>query len=330
MVRRKPGSYWNVFQRIAHAVEEDTAVETFKVALVREWGTYAFPSDESFLSGIQERDLYHLRACHHILDTLENHGQTERNPTGNYSIEHVMPQAIGDVEEWQEMLGENWEEVHQTWLHRLGNLTLVGYDKNGPMSNRPFREKNCHPMGFKYTAVRLNHYIRDQHEWTVEQMRERGVRVARRALGIWPYPQADVGMVQNKNVAELQARSDLRDLSTLRMSESVRRLLEHLETSIGTLGESIPVIENRSVCFYDGSGVFFAELLPMAYYVRLLVPLSFDEVNDPDGLAADATNWSWLPNVTHRDCGVVVDVREKEQTASVLRMIGQVYEGSDA
>ena len=325
------GSHWNLFQRIAHAVEEDAAFETFKVALVREKGTYAFASDESFFSGIQERDLYHLRACHHILDALENHGQTERSPTGDYSIEHVMPQGIGNVEEWQEMLGEGWEEVHQTWLHRLGNLTLVGYDKNSAMSNRPFDEKNCHPMGFKYTAVRLNHYIRDQPEWTVEQMRERGVQLARSASRIWPYPQADMGMVQNKNVAELQARSDRADSRTLAMSDSMRRLLEHLEASIATLGESIPIIENRSVCFYDGSGVFFAELLPMAHYVRLLIPLPFDEVtDDPDELAADATNWNWLANVTHRDCGVVVDIHRMEQTDSVLRMIRQVYEGWDA
>ena len=325
------GSHWNFFQRVAHAIEEDDVFETFKVALVRERGTYAFPSDDSFFSGIQERDLYHLRACHHILATLENQGETERSPTDDYSIEHVMPQDIADVEEWQKMLGDGWEEVHQTWLHRLGNLTLVGYDKNSAMSNRPFCEKLCHPKGFKYTAVRLNHYIRDQDEWTVDQMRARGGQVAQRALRVWPFPQADTGMVQNKNVAELQAQSAIRDSSSLTMSDSVRELLGHLEEAMATLGESISVIENRSVCFYDGSGVFFAEMLPMAYHVRLLIPLPFDEVtDDPDGLAADATNWSWLSNVTHRECGVVVDIRRTAQTDAVLRLVSQVYEGSES
>lgn len=85
-----------------------------------------------------------------------------------------MPQGIANVEEWQEMLGDGWEDVHRTWLHRLGNLTLVGYDKNSAMSNRPFREKLEHTKGFKYTAVRLNHYVRDQDKWTVDQMEMRG------------------------------------------------------------------------------------------------------------------------------------------------------------
>ena len=335
MVRRavlglQTASYWNVFQRMAHAVEEDSAFETLKVALVREKGTYEFPSDDDFLSGIQERDLYHLRACRHILDALENHGQTELSPTGNYSIEHVMPQDIGKVEEWQEMLGEGWEHVHRSWLHRLGNLTLVGYDKNIAMSNRPFREKQCDPKGFKYTAVRLNYYIREQDEWTADEMLERGTQLARSAVLIWPFPQADVGMIQDKNVAELQGRSALRDSGSLTMGGSVRQLLEHLESLVGTLGEYIPVVENRSVCFYDGSGVFFAELLPMAYHVRLLIPLSFDEVDDPDRLAVDATSWSWLHNVTHRDCGVVVDIRNREQANLALRMISQVFDPSEA
>ena len=69
----------------------------------------------------------------------------------------------------------------------------------------------------------------------------------------------------------------------------------------------------------------------MAYYVRLLLPISFDEVtDDPDELTDDATSRSWLHNVTHRDCSVLVDIRRIEQTDAVLRLVSQVYEGSEA
>ena len=43
-------NYWAGFTRMAYAVEEDAAFETFKVALAREKGSYAFPSDEDFLA----------------------------------------------------------------------------------------------------------------------------------------------------------------------------------------------------------------------------------------------------------------------------------------
>ena len=215
-------------------------------------------------------------------------------------------------------------------LSRLPYSANFGYYKNIAMSNRPFPEKQCDSQGFKYTAVRLNYYIRDRDVWTGDEMLERGAQLARSAVGIWPFPQADVGMVQDKNVAELQARSALGNSGSLTMGSSVRQLLDHLEALVGTLGESIPVIEHRSVCFYDGSGVFFAEMLPMAFHIRLLIPLSFDEVDDPDGLAVDATSWSWLHNVTHRDCGVVVDIRNREQAGLALRMISQVFDAAEA
>ena len=297
-----------------------------KWALAREKGSYAFPSDGDFLSGVQERDLYHLRSCRHILDTLENSGESEPSPIGDYSIEHIMPQSISEVEEWQTMLGDDWEEVHRVWLHRLGNLTLVGYANNIANSNLPFGEKKTHPGGFEKSAVRLNYYVRKQEKWKFAQMQARGAILAQRAVGIWPYPQVDMGLVRDKDVAELRLQSAGLDANSLTMGPHVRELLESLQESIDALGDTIPVIENRSVCYYDGSGAFFAELLPMAYYVRVLIPVAFAEVDDPDGLAADVTAWKFLPNVMHRDCGVFVDVREVAHVDPAMRMIRQDFE----
>ena len=125
----------------------------------------------------------------------------------------------------------------------MGNLTLVGYGHNTPLSNRPFLEKREHPLGFKHSAVRLNYYIREKDEWSEEQMRERGAELAHRAAGIWPYPEADVLLVQDKNVAELRERSAARDVSSVSMSASTRSLLEHFKERVHTLGEAIPVVE---------------------------------------------------------------------------------------
>ena len=319
------GNYWNVFQRVAHALEDEAVFETFKVALFRERAGNRFPSDDEFVKGIQERDLYLMRVCRHVLDTLENHGQDEVSPLGSYSIEHVMPQGLDESGKWKAMLGDNWEEVHQTWLHRLGNVTLVGYGHNTPLSNRPFLEKREHPLGFKHSAVRLNYYIREQEEWTAEQMRERGAHLAHRAVGMWPYPEADVLMVQDKNVAELQARSAARDISSVSMGTGTRALLEDFRERVHTLGEAIAVVENRSLCFYDGSGDFFAEFIPMSGYVRLLVPGSFEELEDTDGIAADAKRWMWIPNAVHTDCGAVIDVWTGDRVERTFQLLRGVY-----
>jgi hypothetical protein len=53
------------------------------------------------------------------------------------TIEHIMPQKIG--EEWKAELGDNYEEIHKTLLHNIGNLILTEF--NSEIGNKPFEEK---------------------------------------------------------------------------------------------------------------------------------------------------------------------------------------------
>ena len=54
-------------------------------------------------------------------------------------------------------------------------------------------------------------------------------------------------------------------------------------------------------------------------------PIDFDEVNDPAEMAADVTDWKFLPNVTHRDCGVFIDVGQKEQSPTVVAIVREAF-----
>ena len=58
-----------------------------------------------------------------------------------------MPQNEALSAAWKNGLGPEWERVHQTWLHTLGNLTLTGY--NSEYSDRPFLEKRDMAGGFR-------------------------------------------------------------------------------------------------------------------------------------------------------------------------------------
>ena len=312
--------YWSVFTRIAHTMSEDDPFESFQVALARQKYSYRFPSDKEFRSAIQEGDLYRLRNCFHILECLENSGQLEPSPTKGYSIEHIMPQNIDKVQEWQAMLGgqSKWKDVHDTWLHRLGNLTLTAY--NGPLSNKPFSKKK--PV-FEQAAVRITKYVKDQGRWTEFEMEERGHILAERARVIWPHHEADEKLIQNVEVEELLELADQQSSDTLDMNPQVRELLHATQDSIRGLSKAIEVIEHKSVCYYDYSASFLAEILPMASYVRLLIPLDFDAVDDPEGLAGDVHAWKFLPNVSHRECGVFIDIKEKSQIEAAIPMVRQ-------
>ncbi len=312
-------NYWAVFARVTHAIDEQQPFTSFQVALARQ--SYKFPTDQDFMTALQERDLYNLRICWHILSQLENAGYAEPSPTTEYSIEHIMPQWIDGVPDWQQMLGAEWEDVHRTWVNRLGNLTLTAY--NSTYSNRPFHKKKGVKGGFAQSAVRLNEYVREQTQWTRTEMRERGRLLAKRGLEIWPDHGADEELVAADKLRELRAQSAERNADSLTMRHSVRSLLHKIRDSVRDLGESVEVVQRKSVCYYDGSANFFAETLPMSWSVRVLIPVDFDEVYDPEGIASDVTMWKFLPNVVHRDCGVFIDVWGIKQIPLAVAMIRQ-------
>ncbi|MCY3703533.1 MAG: DUF262 domain-containing protein [Rhodospirillales bacterium] len=317
--------YWSVFARIAHDLNPDSVFESLQVALARQRGNNRFPNDEEFKRGLKEHDLYGLRVCKHILDRLENAGYQEPSPVHSYSIEHIMPQEINGTRQWQEMLGSNWAECHETHLHRLGNLTLTAY--NSTYSNRPFEEKKSVQGGFRQSAVRLNEDVRDQPRWTATEIGARGDRLAARALGVWRHHEADAQSIQAADVRELRERAAKQNAGDLEMGDPVRELLDEIRTSICGFTEVIEVIERKSVCCYGPE--FFAQLMPMRHSVRIILPLEFSEVEESDGLTVqDASTWKFVPNRVHADSDLVVDVWEREGITAVIPMIRKALDQS--
>lgn len=93
-----------------------------------------------------------------------------------------MPQTL--TKEWREELQPNADEVHQTWLHRIGNLTITGY--NSEYSNAPFKTKKTIQDGFDSSPYRLNELIKEARTWTAQDMRRRNEALTRLALRYWP------------------------------------------------------------------------------------------------------------------------------------------------
>lgn len=98
-----------------------------------------------------------------------------------------MPQTL--EEEWKKDLGENFQAIHDKYLHTIGNLTLTGY--NEKYSNRSFQEKRDMEKGFKDSPLRLNQGLRDLESFGEEEIKKRANDLADFALKIWTYPKLD-------------------------------------------------------------------------------------------------------------------------------------------
>ena len=144
-----------------------------------------WPSDDAFCEAFIRFQLYvpsRLKRTRLILDSLELSFEGKEAPefTPEITIEHIMPQTLSD--EWKESLGSNAKEIHDQWLHTVGNLTLTGY--NPALGNMPFLDKK--KKVFAEANFKLSSSLKKLDKWNAITIERRGRELAERALQIWP------------------------------------------------------------------------------------------------------------------------------------------------
>lgn len=176
------------FATLYQAVDKDDYVNSVIKAFVFKSSYKRFPSDYEVREKLQTKDIYHFRLRKYLLEALENYYHKEPIDlnTANYTIEHIMPQNIEHNLSWQQMLGEDWQEVHSLYLHSLGNLTITGY--NAEMSNKSFVEKVNGESGFKHSHLKLNESIAQCDVWNKKAIQRRTNILTDIILKIWKYP----------------------------------------------------------------------------------------------------------------------------------------------
>lgn len=177
------------FATLYQDVDKDDYVNSVIKAFVFKSSYKRFPSDYEVREKLQTKDIYHFRLRKYLLEALENYYHKEPIDlnTANYTIEHIMPQNIEHNLSWQQMLGEDWQEVHSLYLHTLGNLTITGY--NAEMSNKSFWEKVNGESGFKHSHLKLNESIAQSDVWNKKAIQRRTNILTDIILKIWKYPE---------------------------------------------------------------------------------------------------------------------------------------------
>jgi uncharacterized protein with ParB-like and HNH nuclease domain/predicted transport protein len=314
--------YWQVFANLAYRIAPEQPLESVRVGLARLTKIYGFPSDQEFRKALEEQDIYQKRVCFDLLDRLENYGNKEPVDTSKYSIEHIMPQNEKLSAAWKQMLGENWRDIQREWLHRLGNLTLTGY--NSTYSDKSFEEKKTIKGGFDDGSIRLNKYVRKQDAWTQREMQRRGKELASQALEIWPPLVVDQALVDAANVAEMRERAQRRDVNKVPMDSSARLLFNLLRNEVRAIDpEIIEIAEPKSVS-YHGPG-FFLEVLPRKSRILLLLPLDFNEVEDTSDLVQDTSQWKFFVNAVYEG-GAFIRVDSEALIEKALPIVRLAYE----
>lgn len=167
----------------------DNYVEKFKYILANKQGKGIFPDDIKFMEDLSNKQVYLMRSKNkqYIMERYENWGTKEVKNVyalikdGTYSIEHIMPQTLSH--EWQSSLGKNWQQIHETWVHRLANLTLTAY--NSKYQNSSFQKKRDVENGFRDSGLRMNQRLASYENWTEIELEDRNKDMLNKAIRIW-------------------------------------------------------------------------------------------------------------------------------------------------
>ncbi len=314
-------SLYQIFAGIAYKISNADPLQSLKVALYRGGKKRRFPTDIEFRDALETRNVYAMRSCSYLLDRLENDSK-EKIDTSDFTIEHVMPQNENLLPPWREMLGSDWKQIQEAWLHRLGNLTLTGY--NSEYGDRPFHEKKTIPKGFNDSPLRLNRFIREQACWTPTEIEARGKALAQQAVKIWPGLSVDMDAVRASELEERRAAAAQYSVEAIGFDPEARALFDAIRPHLCALGDDVvELCGAKSVVYrvYD----HFLEVLPRSRRVLLVLNMEFDEVDDPSGIAQDSSGSSFITNASESG-DVTFSLRELTEIQSAMHVVKQAYE----
>lgn len=305
-----------VFPFVTKKINKDQYLESIKAHFLSlETTKGKFPKDSEFKKLFITIDFYSFKKNEYFFERLENFDTKEPVNTKECTTEHIMPQTL--TEEWKRDLGENFQAIHDKYLHTIGNLTKTGY--NQEYSNNSFQKKRDMEKGFKQSPLRLNQSLKDLESFGEEEIEKRANDLADWALKIWTYPKLDAETLE-KYKQKGKREKKVYDLSSYKFGSHSRELFDILSKEIKALDERITEKFNQEYISYmfDKN---FVDIVLLKNGLKLYLNMPFNELQDEKNLARDMTNKGHLGNGD-----IEVKLETKEDIPYCLGLIKQALE----
>lgn len=137
-------------------------------------------SDEEFINNFKIFNSKKNAVIRYLLRKINNFDINETkivDDSNRVHVEHILPKKIND--EW---INFN-DEDHETYLWRLGNLTLLGQEYNNRAKNKGFDKKK---EIYKKSEIKMTRDLVSIDDWTTFTIVKRQEDFAEIALKIWP------------------------------------------------------------------------------------------------------------------------------------------------
>jgi uncharacterized protein with ParB-like and HNH nuclease domain len=136
--------------------------------------------------------LCNMEEKHQTRETYRDLWERDRSNKFIWTIEHIFPEGKNIPKEWVDMIADGNEEkakeLQIEHVHKLGNLTLTGY--NSKLSNFSFEKKRDRKdskgdyIGYR-NRLYLNKKLKDKCSWTIEDIQNRTDELVKEVLGMF-------------------------------------------------------------------------------------------------------------------------------------------------
>lgn len=276
------------FITMKRSIKYDDYLNSLKMAFIKLDTYKKFPTDSEFKEAFLAKNIYKMRIANYLLVKLENYDNKEPIAFEGFTIEHIMPQNKDLSQEWRDVLGTDWEEIHNTFLHRIGNLTLTRY--NTEMSDKPFSEKL---VVLKESATHiLNKSVVDKTIWNQEAMSKRAEVLVAYATKVWKYPEVTDEIIANYSETEVKETTPKYSLKSNKVYNNdalTRMFFDKLNDAILSLNPNIVRDFKKLYVAYKLHTNIVDVILQQAR-LSLIVNMDLEEVNDPSGICRDISS----------------------------------------
>lgn len=233
---------------------------------------------------------------------------------------HKKPELPKD---WIDELGDDWKQVHQKYVHTIGNLTLTGY--NSELSYLPFLQKKSIEGGFSSSPLCLNSTISNLEHWNKDEIEKRANELTNIALKIWPMPYMTIFDLERhrQNTESKDDKVTYTEEDHFEMgSEYTKRLYQNLKPAILSIAPDVRYDPKKKyIAFLRKRN--FVDVVFYRSQLNLYLNMKKGMLQDPKGVSKDVS----FPGHGHWGNGdYVIILKETKSIEYALSLIKQSYE----
>ncbi len=307
-----------VFLNLMNKLEHENIKEIICATLLNFENTQKFPNNKDFETNFKEKNIYNMWIKNPVLEMIENFEKKKDIELENYTVEHIMPQGENMPNNWKEMLGDNWKDIFDKYVHTIGNITLTLY--NSELSNKSFEKKKNMTGGFKESQLKLNRFVVNSDTWGEKEIKERADELYKECLKIFPYPDIEKDILDKYKNVKINQEYTLEEHINYNNIE-VKNILDKLWKFSKYLNPNLELnIKKIYINIIENEDIIACLILNKNYIIFNFY--NWEEIIDENELIVDLTNKNhWGVG----DARILINEKNFIKSKSIIEQVIEKY-----